>query len=45
MKRKFIGLFRKLLLMFSYPKKIAEAVNRAATPEEFDEILEAEWNT
>ena len=45
MKRKLMNAYRIFLLLFSYPRRLADAVNRAANLEEFDELLEAEWNT
>ena len=32
--------FRLLLMLFTYPSRVAEAVNTAKTPEEFDHVLE-----
>ena len=45
MKDKILKLWHKILLLFSYPQRLADAVNRAATPGEMDELLEDEWNT
>lgn len=39
MKKKLLKAVRYFLLFFTYPKELADAVNRAATPEDLDEIV------
>ena len=42
MKKKLVKLMRYCLMLFTYPKELAEAVNRVASPEELDEyVMEA----
>ena len=39
MKRKFMSLVRTVLMWFTYPRELADAVNRAVTNEDFDLMI------
>ena len=39
MKRKIMNLVRTVLMWFTYPRELADAVNRAATNEDFDSVM------
>ena len=39
MKRKMRNLFRTILMWFTYPRELADAVNRAVTNEELDAVI------